>query len=58
MSRSIARFTDAAAPADWTQTTLSQSLYKYEALRAAGGAAERAMRKSLDEIWSAMLVWC
>ena len=44
-----------SAPSDWTQTTLSQSLYKYEALRAAGGAAERAMRKSLDETWSAML---
>jgi glycogen debranching enzyme len=44
-----------SAPSDWTQTTLSQSLYKYEALRAAGGAAERAMRKSLDETWSVML---
>ena len=44
-----------SAPSDWTRTTLSQSLYKYEALRAAGGAAERAMWKDIDATWSAML---
>ena len=44
-----------SAPSEWTQTTLSQSLYKYEALRSAGGAAERAMWKDLDATWSAML---
>ena len=44
-----------SAPSDWTRTTLSQSLYKYEALRAAGGAAEAAMWKDMNETWSAML---
>jgi hypothetical protein len=44
-----------SAPSDWTRTTLSQSLYKYEALRSAGGAAERAMWKDLGATWSAML---
>ena len=44
-----------SAPSDWTQTTLSQSIYKYEALRAAGRVAERALMRSLDEAWSAML---
>ena len=44
-----------SAPSEWTRTTLSQSLYKYEALRSAGGTAERAMWKDLDATWSAML---
>ena len=44
-----------SAPSDWTRTSLSQSLYKFEALRQAGGEAERAMRKEMDETWSAML---
>ena len=44
-----------SAPSDWTRTSLSQSLYKFEALRLAGGEAERAMRKEMEETWSAML---
>jgi len=44
-----------SAPSDWTKTSLSQSLYKFEALRIAGGEAERAMRKEMEETWSAML---
>ena len=44
-----------SAPSEWTRTTLSQSLYKYEALRSAGGAGERAMWKDIDATWSAML---
>ena len=44
-----------SAPSDWTKTSLSQSLYKFEALRLAGGEAERAMRKEMEETWSAML---
>ena len=44
-----------SAPSDWTKTSLSQSLYKYEALRLAGGEAEQAMLKMMDATWSAML---
>lgn len=44
-----------SAPSDWTKTSLSQSLYKYEALRQAGGEAEQAMMNEMDATWSAML---
>jgi len=44
-----------SAPSDWTKTSLSQSLYKYEALRQADGEAEQAMLKTMDETWSFML---
>ena len=44
-----------SAPSDWTKTSLSQSLYKFEALRLAGEESERAMWKEMDNTWSAML---
>ena len=44
-----------SAPSDWTQTTLSQSLYKFEALRLAGEESERAMWKEMENTWSSML---
>lgn len=44
-----------SAASDWTKTSLSMSLYKYDALRMAGGDAERAMYKSIDEVWQDML---
>ena len=44
-----------SAPSEWTKTSLSQSLYKFEALRLAGGVAEHAARKEMEKSWSAML---
>ena len=40
---------------DWTEITLSQTLYKYEALIAAGGEAARAAVRMMDEEWLRML---
>ena len=44
-----------STPSDWTKTSLSQSLYKFEALRLAGEESERAMWKEMENTWSAML---
>ena len=44
-----------SAPSEWTEVTISQALYKYEALRTAGEDGARAARASLDGIWSEML---
>ena len=40
---------------EWTEITLSQTLYKYEALIAAGGEAARTAVRMMDEEWSRML---
>ena len=43
------------SPSDWTETTLSQSLYKYEALLLEGGEiADRAV-ESMTAVWKEML---
>ena len=42
-------------PSDWTETTLSQSLHKYAALRKVGGEYARRAMESMDRTWSAML---
>lgn len=44
-----------SSPSDWTKTSLSQSLYKFEALCLAGEESERAMWKEMEDTWSAML---
>ena len=44
-----------SAPSEWTPTSLSQSLYKYEALLSAGGSAAEAARREIAEVWSGML---
>ena len=44
-----------AGPSKWTKASLSQSLYKYEALVRAGGAAAEKARASIDATWGAML---
>lgn len=40
---------------DWTEVTLSQTLYKYEALIAAGGEAARTAVRMMDDEWVRML---
>ena len=42
-------------PSDWTQITLSQTLYKYEALLAAGGEAAASVVPAVDAEWARML---
>ena len=42
-------------PSDWTEITLSQTLYKYEALIAAGGEAAASAMHSMEDDWSRML---
>lgn len=44
-----------SGPSDWTEITLSQTLYKYEALIAAGGEAAAAAIRSMDAEWARML---
>ena len=44
-----------AGPSDWTETSLSQSVHKYEALMRAGGDAARKARASINATWGAML---
>ena len=43
------------ARSGWTPTTLSQSLYKYEALITFGGRHARSVLKQMDGEWAAML---
>ena len=40
---------------EWTEITLSQTLYKYEALMAAGDAAREFVLRSVEDEWSKML---
>jgi len=40
---------------DWTEITLSQTLYKYEALMAAGGEAAASVMPAMDAEWGHML---
>ena len=42
-------------PSDWTETSLSQSLYKYEALIAEGGEAAECAVSSVIADWKSML---
>ena len=42
-------------PSDWLEVSLSQSLYKYEALIAEGGEAARQAVKTMTAIWKRML---
>lgn len=44
-----------AEPSGWTKASLSQSLYKYEALVRAGGDAAKKARASINATWGAML---
>jgi len=44
-----------SGPSDWTEITLSQTIYKYEALIAAGGKAARAAVRLMDADWKKML---
>ena len=42
-------------PSDWSGITLSQTLYKYEALIASGGEAAAAAFRSMEADWSRMV---
>ena len=44
-----------SARSDWTETTLSQALYKYEALIAFGGEPAKAVLPQMEGDWAAML---
>ncbi|MBR2838823.1 MAG: family 78 glycoside hydrolase catalytic domain, partial [Kiritimatiellae bacterium] len=44
-----------ASGSDWTETTLSQSLYKFEALAAFGGEPAKSVLPKMEGDWSAML---
>ena len=44
-----------SAPSDWLEVSLSQSLYKYEALIAEGGETARQAVKSMTAVWKRML---
>lgn len=44
-----------SAPSEWIKTTLSQSLYKFEALAMAGPIYGQRARKSMEATWGAML---
>ena len=43
------------SPSDWTPITLSQTLYKYEALIAVGGEAAASVVPAIEREWGAML---
>jgi len=47
--------TKLGAPSDWVETTLSQSLHKYEALVRAGPEFGRMAVRHMDETWGRML---
>ena len=44
-----------SAPSSWTETTLSQSIYKYEALMQAGKETAQKARDAINATWGAML---
>lgn len=44
-----------SAPSDWVETTLSQSLHKFEALAKAGPVYGLRARQSMEKTWGAML---
>ena len=43
------------SPSEWTPVTLSQTLYKYEALIAVGGEAAASVVPAIEREWGAML---
>ena len=44
-----------SAPSDWVETTLSQSLHKFEALAKVGPVYGRRARRTMETTWGAML---
>ena len=44
-----------ASGSDWTETTISQALYKFEALAAFGGAPAKSIIPKISSEWGAML---
>ena len=44
-----------SAPSDWVETTLSQSLHKFEALAKAGPVCGRRARRTMEALWGGML---
>lgn len=44
-----------SSPSDWTETSLSQSIYKYEALLSEGGDVADAALRSMTMVWKRML---
>ncbi len=53
--KSAALAAQLSAPSKWTETTLSQSIYKYEALMQAGKETAQKARDAINATWGAML---